>query len=558
MEPNNEYTNNDGQEEKQDWGETSKQDQGEEPELAPGHANATQQPLKELETALDLLKKSDDTSRFVGLALLKPVLEQELSQEEGKDGGKNDALLLRCWRAIPAKFLDGLLKAKPSEKTSREEANNMVGLAVAVMHAFMRLMDSHQTNAKFIGRVPLLMTNLRSSLPEMSTQIMEILHSLIMTPEGSSAIFHTDPGQVPNNGVDHKPSSWLFVTMLLVDIRSTIPSLQEKLHSGDYPAVSARLVRAYDITGAFIRYLVHCLERMLDGDGTAPMPIDLLMKIRVNISETTSLTIEYLRDRYDSSTAGAAGLHPDARSTNGESSSNPLPIAWDTSVGMFSDPLTLSQLSVLSLWLRDEENESLRKEAAGIMDVLLALYKEGDDRKALEEGGDSATDDGFRIFRSAVLFALEGIIETTDGVEAFSREDGWALLAGDLTNLVPNSQEHPRGIEIVRVLLAVLESGAAGPAKEEWMSLVALANSALASTSDEADLEFGIAVSQLAVELLVRAPRGLRNKNRQSALRLLRRAEALSMKDYANGDIEDGLDEVVEGLESLAMGSGES
>lgn len=214
-----------------------------------------------------------------------------------------------------------------------------------------------------------------------------------MTPEGSEALFKP---QVHNTDLDQKPDSYLFITMLVIDIRSTIPSIQEKLHSNDYLATSERLGRAYDIVSAFIGFLIQSLDMMSSDDiisnhpaSAGPMPVDLLLKLRTNISEAMSLTIEHLRDRYDSSTAGAAGLHPAARSTIDRSS--PLPIAWDTSNGMFADPLTLSQLRTLSLWLRDEENDGLRKEAAGVMDVFLALYQY-----------DSEQD-----FRYPVLVALE-------------------------------------------------------------------------------------------------------------------------------------------------------
>lgn len=420
----------------------------------------------------------------------------------------------------------------------------------------MRFMDSYQTDAKALGRVPSLMFALRSSDPETTEQIMEVLHSLIMTPEGSLAAFQNDVKVADD---DQKPLPYLLITMLLIDIRASIPSLQEKLHSQDYPVISARLARAYDIVSAFVVYLVQSLDKMLDDESfqrepAAPMPVDLLLKLRTNISETVSLTLEYLRDRYDSSTAGAAGLHPDARFTNGESASNPLPIAWDTSSGMFSDSLILAQLSCSSLWLRDEENDTLRQEAAGITDVLLALYERGEDSKALGENEQNARG-GNKIFRSTVLVALEGVIETPAGVEAFLHEDGWNILAKDLVENAENVQEHPQGIEIIRVLLAVLESCSVRPAKEEWMFLVGLASKTLSSTAEEANLEFAIAVSQLAVELLVKAPHGVRKKNRERALELLKRAEALSMKDYDDGGIEDGLEEVVEGLESLELGN---
>lgn len=231
------------------------------------------------------------------------------------------------------------------------------------------------------------MALLRSCPQETRTPIMEIFHTLATTPEGSEVIFNS---RGHGSDLDQKPEIYLFITMLIIDIRSTIPSLHEKLHSDDFLAISERLSRAYDIVSAFIGFLIQRLEMMSSDDSiSGPLPVDLLLKLRTNISETMSLTIEYLRDRYDSSTAGAAGLHSAARSSIDQSS--PLPIAWDTSSGMFADRLTLSQLRTLSLWLRDEDNDALRREAAGVMDALLALYQYN----------------GEQDFRYPVLVALE-------------------------------------------------------------------------------------------------------------------------------------------------------
>lgn len=358
-----------------------------------------------------------------------------------------------------------------------------------------------------------------------------------MKQEGSTVLFRTNV----ESSSDEKPESYLFITMLLIDIRASIPSLQEKLHSADYTSISERLARAYDIISAFIGFLVRSLIADDDPNDTAfsaPMPVDLLLKLRTNISETMSLTIEHLRDRYDSSIAGAAGLHPSARTPNGPSSSTPLPIAWDTSNGIFEDPLTLSQLRSLSLWLRDEENAALRSEAAGTMDVLLALYQHSGDFD----------------FRPPVLVAFEGILETPQGVEAFLHEEGWTPLSNDLANLLAIPDEHARGIEIVRVLLTIAESDIAGPAKEEWMSVIPLAHSSLTPSTLPSHQELPVAVAQLAIELLVKAPRGLRNLKIELAVGLLKSSQKLLNDETTAGESRDALVEVVEGLESLGFG----
>ncbi len=90
--------------------------------------------IHSLEKALILLRASDDTSRFVGLALLKSMLDNHTELRE------NPETIKRCWEAIPASFLDRLIKARPSGKRSKEEAQNMIGLAVAVMHVFLTLL----------------------------------------------------------------------------------------------------------------------------------------------------------------------------------------------------------------------------------------------------------------------------------------------------------------------------------------------------------------------------------------------------------------------------------
>lgn len=497
---------------------------------------------KGIEKALEYLKEKDDTSRFVGLALMKPLLEEELSQQGSTEGKGTRALIERCWRAIPVKFLDRLLKAKPDSKRTKEEADSMVGLAVAVLHAFLMIADAPEKDDRFVGRLPLLMSALRSAPPKTTTQVLQILGTLAPTKEGSQVLF----GARNKAGKpDEKPESYVFVTVLLIDIRATIPSLQEKLHSPEYSEISERIANAYEIISAFIGFLVHFeavdSDNEDDGSGatfSAPMPVDLLMKLRANISEVMSLTIEHLRDRYDSSTAGAAGLHPSARAPNG-GSSNPLPIAWDTSNGILKDPLTLSQLRPLSLWLSGEDNDALRREASGVMDVLLSLYQDTSNRD----------------FPSAVLLCLEGIIEIPEGIEAFLREEGWTILAADLEHILRSSSQQAHGIEIVRVLLRVVEADVTGPAKEEWMSIVDLARQSVTHAPETTDPDLSVAICQLAVELMVRAPRNIRNRRRGAVAEIRKHASALLLAQVGgvSGDVRDGLEEVVQGTDGISF-----
>lgn len=86
-----------------------------------------------LEKMKNLLKAKDDTSRFVGLALLKTVLDNGRL-------ARDPQALLTLWEAISPKFLDRLLRAQRNEKVSKSDAKDMVDLAVAVLHTFTILL----------------------------------------------------------------------------------------------------------------------------------------------------------------------------------------------------------------------------------------------------------------------------------------------------------------------------------------------------------------------------------------------------------------------------------
>ena len=89
---------------------------------------------KSLDSVLALFKAGDDTSNFVAISLLRSILDERKELREDRE------IILRCWDSIPPKFLSRLLKAKSSDKRSKEEAQSMVGLAVAVIHVFVNLL----------------------------------------------------------------------------------------------------------------------------------------------------------------------------------------------------------------------------------------------------------------------------------------------------------------------------------------------------------------------------------------------------------------------------------
>lgn len=89
----------------------------------------------------ELLKAKDDTSRFVGLALLKTVLDNGQLIDDPKR-------LRVLWDVLSPKFLDRLLRARQNEKVSKSDSKDMVDLAVAVLHTFSILLPEESRREK--------------------------------------------------------------------------------------------------------------------------------------------------------------------------------------------------------------------------------------------------------------------------------------------------------------------------------------------------------------------------------------------------------------------------
>lgn len=344
---------------------------------------------------------------------------------------------------------------------------------------------------------------------------------------------------------EDKPFAYLLISMLLVDLRATLPGLLAQLNNQDYyPVNASRLASAFDILSAFIGYLV----RSLDGDGedellTIALTPDNLLRLRKSVSETLSVTAEHLRDRWDAAVGGAQGLHPDARAGTDDTRTHSLdtaglPLAWDAAASetvVNRDPLVLAAVRALALWLREDDNEVLRREAAGLTDMLLDLYSS------------SSTDPSSLDFRRPVLVAFEGISALTadgsgGGGEAGGTQDddmyergatallldngAWKILTTDLLAILqgpPSTAEASRGIEIVRVLLPIVEDERPGT-QEAWMDVVTLVaawagpsdDDSKPSTSDAAVAatvaECRVAVLQLVTALVANAHSSVRRR----------------------------------------------
>ena len=110
---------------------------------------------KALEQPLALLQSGDDTHRFVGLALLRSILDHKQSLRE------DPTIITNCWAAISPRFLDALLRATENESRSMLEARSMVELAVAIIHVFVVLLPpASRESKKMVGRTPALVSAL--------------------------------------------------------------------------------------------------------------------------------------------------------------------------------------------------------------------------------------------------------------------------------------------------------------------------------------------------------------------------------------------------------------
>jgi hypothetical protein len=91
-------------------------------------------PNAALEQTLGLLKARDNTSKFVGLSLLRSLLDT--NEQWRTDAG----ILTKCWRSISNNFLMRLMNSQPTKKSSVEETKSMIELAVSVVHLFANLL----------------------------------------------------------------------------------------------------------------------------------------------------------------------------------------------------------------------------------------------------------------------------------------------------------------------------------------------------------------------------------------------------------------------------------
>ncbi|KAF7537100.1 hypothetical protein G7054_g3976 [Neopestalotiopsis clavispora] len=492
-----------------------------------------------LERIIGLLKAKDDTSRFVGLALLKSTLDSSEQLRNDK------TVVITLWSSISAKFLDRLLRTGSKPGAKQADAKEMLDLAANVVYTFAILLpEEARADDKLLGRVPLLVNAIIQRLvtfdrdsPEAALGLIHLgvdmdewqplRHKTRSKPTAVSREAYTNCaanllvtyGDLASHDFfqdifkSSKSLSYLFMSLIIIDLRSSLPNLLAKLNTAEYPAISERLTSALIILSFFINYLLKMIDQAESDDVFQHVQPDLLLKLRDSVIEALSLVLEYLRDRWDAAVSGAQGLHPDARSAEAHTGSGSLrTLAWDSKHESASeDRLLLAALKSLGDWIREDDAPGLRREATGLIDLLMDLYQPS-----------TAARIGVAT-RPLVLGVLDGILKEDDGVQALLEHNGWSVLSRDLLLMLSTSEqtgrsEHELGQHISAILMSLAESRSTTP--DDWLDVVtgvAAYNVPTLSQPPASLQQLWADMLELCISLLIKTPPGVKRRYVHSA-----------------------------------------
>lgn len=136
------------------------------------------QPDKTITKLKTLLKAKDDTQRFVGLALLKSLLDNtpELRNDE--------TAVQDLWSHISPKFLDRLLRT--GSNPSNGNAKEMLDIGVSILHTFSVLLPvAETTTPPFTDRIPTLVAAALYSKDETTELLIQLLYTLVNSKNGA-------------------------------------------------------------------------------------------------------------------------------------------------------------------------------------------------------------------------------------------------------------------------------------------------------------------------------------------------------------------------------------
>ncbi|KAI5928500.1 Neurochondrin-domain-containing protein [Camillea tinctor] len=551
-----------------------------------------------------LLKNKNDTSRFVGLTLLKQALDTYPELQDDK------VEIASLWDSISPRFLDRLLLTGTKVESNPDHARQMLDFAVGVIRTFALLQPNCAIGITYLERIPKLSAALPYSTKETGQAIVEIMLKLVQarsnTQVYNGAMFmarldvdiwiplieaitdHPDvftlfqwiwlrgttglkdrkerdeirnkidrglqafvsssrsypprellgflsdilrgldpdlispdpqwlgsvvklikelsmgrqseeercaytncaatllqvyPEQAPHllfldDPGSSKPFVFLLVTMLQVDFHATVHQLVPMTTEPEYPAVSKRLASVLEVITSFIGHLIGTIDdedKSTSAEASQNMRNALspehILKIRMDVARTIAEAMEYLRDRWDAVLLMNKGHDvKEVASIRKSSCEEPDKLAWDVAkYNFFEDPITPAAIGLIAIWLRDDDGEELRKQGAGLMDVFVELYKKNV----------SVEYEHLKIpeMRMPILSALEGVLETDEGLEMAERYSLWELLSLDLKRILGysarrkslTSSDYLRGRFVCQALHTMLSHQSTTPGG--WISL---------------------------------------------------------------------------------------
>ncbi|KAJ8125110.1 hypothetical protein O1611_g8530 [Lasiodiplodia mahajangana] len=507
----------------------------------------------EIQKIHQLLAAKDDTSRFVGLLLLKTTLDNHASNLQQEQ-------VAALWNSISPRFLDRLIRtgSHPASE-QKKQSGDMLDVAVAVIYTFTKLLNDCALSERFYARIPNLANAVLYSSGETTQRIVDLIHILVQQPDdqvvgGATcfskldvsswgplieiapqhetvfSIFHwawvkgnaaapaenmrakiddalrlfissfkgnnptlllnfvtlifdninpnlrpsspqwlqlvakliqemasskqTEDGRraytqcaaallaaypekapkalFSDDPDSSKPIAYLFVKMVQVDILSTLHVLIPKLGAAEYPSISRRIAAALDIMTAFVGFLITAADDDTIQQGLTP---DRIIKLHEDLVRTIGDVVEYLRDRWDAYLVGARNIES----------------AQASGTSISEDPIIPAAIRLVATWLRDDDGETLRTQAAGLVELFAELYS-----------SQASTD--MPEVRLPIIAALEGILQTPDGREAFNDTDLLSRrIYSDLRAIIMSQEadmatgDYIRGSAIEQVLHILIE-----------------------------------------------------------------------------------------------------
>ena len=333
------------------------------------------------------------------------------------------------------------------------------------------------------------------------------------------------PYSDPENINGNKPRTYDFVVMLISEITESVTKYDKlSKHSKEYPQETVRLRSYYELLCCFIGYLVGRESAETPQNPVKPLlPPDLLLDLRKLISELMQVSILTIRTRF-----GSPGTPIKLQDPVQEAK---LEYPWNV-----VHEVTCGQLRTLSLWLRDDDGDKVRKEAASIMDVLLQIISQG---KSLD-------------ISNAVIMCLEGICQTSAGTKAFQEYGGWQIVTEELDRIVKRPVANYigdtyLGEQITIVFYNVVHQTGSSPPKATTAKILQVIASIEQDTTQRAGLQ--IELLSLASKLLEHTPPTQRKHYAKVSEKIISAATALY---YLGGPTKENFHAALMGLTEVA------